>query len=232
MTALGFVLAQTADFDDAQAVVFLHTNTFDNTIGACVAVAISKTVLVTSAECVAASLSKNKLPNNRVLLGSANPSLGIKVAENNAANFDKIAGANTYNPSDIIIHENYNPLTKADNIALLIVSNTPAKISKVSVQELDAYSSVLAVGVGQTLPSKQNTSPALNSTNIAVYPEQTCKDILTSFSSTDFRTICAGAQTSICGLDGAVFLPAANSYVLYAVGSFTGTPKQPHSWVL
>ncbi|PVU87100.1 hypothetical protein BB560_006545, partial [Smittium megazygosporum] len=226
LSLVGFSFSQS--LNEKQTIIFLRTNTFDNTVGSCLAAAITPGILVTTADCTTVSFSKNSLSTSQIFIGSTNPGKDIAQISNNPANLGQLSGLTS--PSSIITHENYNPGTKDDNIALLYLDNHGVTVSKVGGMVAPESASVIAAGVGQLLSSKQSTVSSIQEQNVEIESASFCKVISPSYSDDGSRLFCASNGNSMCNLDGAIFFPSSSGdNLLYALGSFTGTPNKPTS---
>ncbi|PVU96672.1 hypothetical protein BB559_002292 [Furculomyces boomerangus] len=208
-------------------VTFIKVNTFDKTASACTAISLSNSVFVTTAHCATVSLSKTALDTSMVAIGSTNPESDIASLGSNVNDLSKLTGA--FKPDKIVVHENYDPLTLSDNIALLIVSKPALATSKIYGSVPKNNSMLDAAGVGQ-LTSGPYVS--LVTGNVGVLSESSCTAIYTAFNGSSDRLICAENPKGLCNLDGVLFaVDSANSnnQALIGLGSFIGSPGNPQS---
>ncbi|OMJ26848.1 hypothetical protein AYI69_g3739 [Smittium culicis] len=206
-------------------VMFIKVKTFDNTLSSCVAIALSPTVFLTSAECVTNSNVKTALNVNQIVLGSTNPQSDISSL--NSTNLSSLTASNFFRPLSVVPHENYDPLTKSDNIALLITGNTNYKTAQIysTIPESDQLTQL--VGVGQLLPETSADNTSINTGSAGVLSKDSCSALYPPFKDSSDRLFCASNNGEICDLDGFSFLTTSSSQALIGIGSFVNNPSVP-----
>ncbi|OMH83021.1 hypothetical protein AX774_g3474 [Zancudomyces culisetae] len=223
------VLASAQVFDSKPVRYFLKANTFDNTVGVCVAVAVSRNVLLTTADCVTASHQKSLLNTTQIVFGTGNPASDISSISGDPGSLTSLYSTGGYSPSKVMAHENYNPLTKSDNIALMFIDGAgvstfykiPSTIPGENVR-------VGAGGYGQLTSSGTTPAASFVSGELTILSQSACGKLWTPYKDNGDRIVCASSSSDFCNMDGVMFGidRTTKTQYLIGLGNFIGSPGQ------
>ncbi|KAJ2825216.1 hypothetical protein FBU31_003777, partial [Coemansia sp. 'formosensis'] len=130
----------------------------------CTGAFLSPTVLVTSAKCVADSLSNKALANANILIGQGNPADTIKnITTNGAIDPAKVAGSGYVNPQAVFPHPGYNSIAYTDNIAVLTLAQPMANAASAKLivnPSSSAGAAYTALGLSPSTSTANDNPPS------------------------------------------------------------------------
>ncbi|KAJ1822350.1 hypothetical protein LPJ56_000837 [Coemansia sp. RSA 2599] len=200
----------------------------DRSAGACTGALISPTVVVTSAGCVADSVSNKAVSVNTVIVGqgSANSVLG-----NSTVSLSEAVAKNKYVfAKEIHVHPGYNSIAHTDNIAVVVLTQPLASadqaakvISKPGSAAKTAYTAVgwgstAAQAGGDNYPSAGPFAAQLQQVQLGVGSKSACSDIWDSYANLT-NSLCltpVKSSANVCNGDGLLVKTASDKSVAIA----------------
>ncbi|KAJ1963598.1 hypothetical protein GGI12_001955 [Dipsacomyces acuminosporus] len=178
----------------------------------CTAAFVSPTVLLTSAACVADSVSNKALAANKIVVGQGSPSDALdKAGKGSGADISKLIGDYAY-PKTVTVHPGYNSIAGSDNIAILILAQPlgnstsdsfGAKI--IDKPETKADTLYTAIGYGSTSASSSSAYPSeLQQVSLKVGEKSACGKVWASYGNLT-NSVCLSpvkSSANVCNGDG------------------------------
>ncbi|KAJ1718460.1 hypothetical protein LPJ53_006505, partial [Coemansia erecta] len=180
----------------------------------CTGALISPTIVVTSAACVADSVSDKAVPVNTVIVGQGVQSA---VVGNTTVSLAQAVAKNGYvYAKEINVHPGYNSIAYTDNVAVVVLSQalgTAANVAKlISKPNTTANTAYTAVGWGSTdaetgglsTPATASFTSKLQQVQLSVGAKAACTDVWASYANLTNSLCLTPAKTSanVCNGDG------------------------------
>ncbi|KAJ2706266.1 hypothetical protein FB645_001782 [Coemansia sp. IMI 203386] len=197
----------------------------DRSAGACTGALISPTVVVTSAGCVADSVSNKAVGVNTVIVGQGSAS---SVLGNSTVSLSEAVAKNKYVfAQEIHVHPGYNSIAHTDNIAVVVLAQplvSADQVAKViSKPGSAAKATYTAVGWGSTAaqaggdnyPSAGPFASQLQQVQLSVGSKSACTDIWKSYANLT-NSLCltpVKSSANVCNGDGLLIKTANDKSV-------------------